>query len=990
MSEETIVTNALAKHDPAERAAYLDETCGADPWLRAQVEALLKAREAALPTDFGEGASSATFSHSGEESEPPATVGMPAPLPVGPGSWIGPYKLLQQIGEGGMGVVFMAEQEQPVRRRVAIKVVKPEQAVARFEAERQALALMDHPNIAKVLDAGAIDSRVPYFVMELVQGVPITTYCDRYQLSPRERLALFVPVCLAVQHAHQKGIIHRDLKPSNVLVTLSDGKPVPKVIDFGVAKAIDRRLTDATLFTQFGTVIGTLEYMSPEQAEMAGLDIDTRSDVYSLGVLLYQLLTGTTPLALERRKLRRQAYHEVLRRIREEEPPKPSTRLSDSRETLATIAAQRKIEPARLTKLLRGELDWIVMKALEKDRTRRYETASAFAHDVERYLRDEPVEACPPSARYRLGKFARKHRTLLATSAGFAALLVAATTLSTWLAIRARVAEKKAAESAATARAAEKKAAARAADTQAVNDFLRNDLLGEAAPEKNPREMRLTFKEYLDRAAAKLEGRFDKQPAIEASIRQAIGNTYWKLGEDSDAQPHLERALELSRAALGEDHPETHAIMNMLALVYQEQGNHARAETLLKKILDDQRSKKGEKDPDTLTYTSNLAVLYQDWGKLDLAEPLFQALIKTQREKLGPANRETLATENNLAIQERARGKVAAGENRKDEAKAKLAAAAARLETTQAAQLKTLGRDHLDTLESTINLALVYQDQATLEGDSKKLAAAESLFKNALDALGQKLGEKHPVTLKTMNNLASLYLDVQKLDEAERLYKRCLELARGALGNRSEYTLRPMHGLGFTYFMRKRYAEAEPLFREAHDGYLRLQGPKGPMTVELMINMALILQLLEKHAEAEPYFRGLLALRRDQHPDDSYPVAQAKVGLGGNLYLQEKWAEAEPLLREGLAYRQANQPKDWSTFYTRSLLGGCLAGEKKYAEAEALVIEGYEGMKTPESKLPAQVMNRLSEAGERVVRLYESWGKPEKAAEWRAKLAAKP
>ncbi len=307
-----------------------------------------------------------------------------------------------------MGVVYLAEQEQPVRRRVALKVIKPgmdtDQVVARFEAERQALAMMDHPGIAKVLDAGATDSGRPYFVMELVNGVPITEYCDVAQLTPKERLKLFIPVCQAVQHAHQKGIIHRDIKPSNVLVAMQDGKPVTKVIDFGVAKAIDQRLTEKTFFTQHGAIVGTLEYMSPEQAELSALDIDTRTDIYSLGVMLYELLTGSTPL--ERARLREAAYSEILRHPRRR-APKPSTRLSESHESLPSVAALRKTEPAKLTKLVRGDLDWIVMKALEKDRTRRYETASGFARDIERHLEGDPVEAGPPGASYRLRKYAR-------------------------------------------------------------------------------------------------------------------------------------------------------------------------------------------------------------------------------------------------------------------------------------------------------------------------------------------------------------------------------------------------------------------------------------------------------------------------------------------------------------------------------------------------------------------------------------------------------
>jgi serine/threonine protein kinase len=327
------------------------------------------------------------------------------------GTAIGPYKLIQAIGEGGMGTVWMAQQTAPVKRLVALKVIKPgmdsRQVLARFEAERQAVALMDHPNIARVLDAGATAAGRPYFVMELVKGVPITRYCDDHRLTPRQRLELFVPVCQAVQHAHQKGVIHRDLKPSNVLVAQYDGRPVPKIIDFGIAKATGQQLTEHTLVTGFGAVVGTLEYMSPEQAELNQLDIDTRSDIYSLGVLLYELLTGSTPL--EKKRLKEAALLEVLRVIREEEPPRPSARLSTTDE-LPAVAANRGMEPKRLSGMVRGELDWIVMKCLEKDRSRRYETANGLAADVQRYLADEPVLACPPSAGYRLHKFARRHK----------------------------------------------------------------------------------------------------------------------------------------------------------------------------------------------------------------------------------------------------------------------------------------------------------------------------------------------------------------------------------------------------------------------------------------------------------------------------------------------------------------------------------------------------------------------------------------------------
>jgi serine/threonine protein kinase len=409
---EAIFLAALNKRSAEERAAYLEAACGPDVELRRSVERLLNAEPkvgsfllAGAPA-FG------------------AAVGDRAVV-EGPGTRIGPYKLLQQIGEGGMGMVYMAEQEEPVRRKVALKIIKPgmdsQQVIARFEAERQALAMMDCQNIAKVFDAGATDTSRPYFVMELVHGVPITQFCDDNQLTPRERLELFVPVCQAIQHAHHKGIIHRDIKPSNVLVTLYDDKPVPKVIDFGVAKAIEQRLTEKTLFTQFGMLVGTFEYMSPEQAEMNALGVDTRSDIYSLGVLLYELLTGTTPL--QRERLREAALEELVRWIKEEEPPRPSVRLSSS-DTLPKIAAARKTEPAKLSKLVRGEIDWIVMKALEKDRNRRYEIASSFAADVERYLHDEPVQACPPSAVYRFGKFARRNKRVAAMASFLFAMLV--------------------------------------------------------------------------------------------------------------------------------------------------------------------------------------------------------------------------------------------------------------------------------------------------------------------------------------------------------------------------------------------------------------------------------------------------------------------------------------------------------------------------------------------------------------------------------------
>ena len=420
----------MERESPEARAAYLDEVCGPDLDLRRRVERLLDAQP-----------------KMGSFLDSPAagpTMTLPSPQVMeGPGIVIGPYKLLEQIGEGGMGIVYMAEQTQPVRRKVALKIIKPgmdtRHVIARFEAERQALAIMDHPNIAKVLDAGATESGRPYFVMELVRGIPITEYCDQHRLPINKRLDLFMQVCQAVQHAHQKGVIHRDIKPTNVLVTALDGVPLPRVIDFGIAKATGQSLTDKTLFTGFAQLIGTPLYMSPEQAELSAVDIDTKSDIYSLGVLLYELLTGTTPF--DEGTFRTAALDEVRRIIREDEPPKPSTRLSGLGATLTTVSENRQTDARKLDRSLRGELDWIVMKAIEKDRRRRYETASGLARDVERYMAGDPVEAGPPSGWYRLRKFARRNRVVLTTTVLVALALIAGTTVSIWQAILARRAQ---------------------------------------------------------------------------------------------------------------------------------------------------------------------------------------------------------------------------------------------------------------------------------------------------------------------------------------------------------------------------------------------------------------------------------------------------------------------------------------------------------------------------------------------------------------------
>ncbi len=618
----TIFSAALERDLTGERAAYLDEACAGAPDLRDRVEALLRAH--GQPGRFLEPEEAAGGVTAGRllAFEVDATLSYDTPS-EGLGARIGPYRLLQVIGEGGMGTVYMAEQTAPLKRVVALKIIKPGmdtgQVVARFEAERQALAMMDHPSIAKVFDAGTTEAGRPFFVMELVKGVPITEYCDTIHLTPKERLELFIPVCAAVQHAHQKGIIHRDLKPSNVLVAMLDGKPVPKVIDFGIAKATAQRLTERSLFTQHGAIVGTLEYMSPEQAEMSAMDVDTRTDVYALGVMLYELLTGTTPL--ERARLRESGYAEILKRIKEEEPPKPSLRLSESREALPSVAARRRTEPARLTKLVRGDLDWIVMKSIEKDRVRRYETTNGLARDIQRYLDGDAVEACPPSASYKLSKFARKHRAALVTTGAFAFLLVTATVISVGLALWADRERVRATRAEAEAKVQEGRAQDRermAIDAvKRFRDAVANEAELRNAPALDGLRKRLLkeplsfFRTLRDR----LQADRDSRPESLERMAQAgfeLGGMSGEIGDKEDALAAYREALAIRQRLVDADptvtayRAELPRCYNRIAHSLHETGKPAEAvgayETALS-ILE----KLAEADPSVTGYQSQLA-----------------------------------------------------------------------------------------------------------------------------------------------------------------------------------------------------------------------------------------------------------------------------------------------------------------------------------------------------------------------------------------------
>ncbi|MFL5327279.1 MAG: tetratricopeptide repeat protein [Gemmataceae bacterium] len=799
MSVESIFAAASQKPS-VERSAYLDNACGTNSELRRKVERLLAAHDAA-----------------GDFLEPPSPGATQdyTPIDSEPGQIIGPYKLLQSLGEGGMGTVWVVEQEQPVKRRVALKLIKAgmdsTQVLRRFEAERQALALMDHTNIAKVLDAGTTPQGRPYFAMELVKGVPITKYCDELHLSLRERLDLFVPVCRAIQHAHQKGIIHRDIKPSNVLVAVQDGKPVPKVIDFGVAKAMQQRLTEQSMYTEIGAVIGTLEYMSPEQAELSALDIDTRTDVYALGVLLYELLTGSTPL--DRKRLKEAAFAEMLRIIKEVEPPKPSTRLTDLQDSLATLAAQRRTEPGKLTKAMRGELDWIVMKCLEKDRTRRYETANGLGRDIERYLSDEPVEAGPPSAAYKVRKFVRRHQVAIYTASAFVVTIFILGTLSLCFAImslraeneakfgraraaqaeiKAKASEQKALAAAETEKKSKEDAQAREADTKAVLKFVEDQVFAAARPENLGREV--TLKRAVEEALPKITDGFKDRPLIEACLHTTIGKSFMDLGDLAMAEVQFRRARDLFTAELGPDHLSTLITMNHFVRSQYALAKFAEALAFGEETLRLCQAKLGPDHPETLLSLESLANIYSAIGRDQKALTFSAEVLKRRKATFGPNHPDTLGSMSNLAVSYSALGR-------------HVEALALREETARL-QKVNLGPDHADTLRSMLNLANSYKALG-------RHADALALQKETLKSLTIRLGPDHPDTLICMNNFANSYAALGRHTEAIELRAETFKRQKLKLDPDHPDTIQSMGNLVLSYFDLGRNDEALPVLDEA-------------------------------------------------------------------------------------------------------------------------------------------------------------------------------
>jgi eukaryotic-like serine/threonine-protein kinase len=662
----------------------------------------------------------------------------------------GPYRFLQRLGEGGMGEVWLAEQVRPVRRQVAIKVIKAgmdsAQVIARFEAERQALALMDHPTIAKVLDGGTTTEGRPYFAMEYVRGDSIVTYCDRNRLTLNQRLELFIQVCDGVQHAHQKGIIHRDLKPSNVLVTISDNHPVPRIIDFGIAKAIAQPLTERSLFTELGMLIGTPEYMSPEQAEMTPIDVDTRSDVYSLGVLLYELMVGVLPI--DRETLRNSPIDEVRRAIREKEPIRPSTRAI---QIGAEAAGRRQSQPGKLASQIRGDLDWIALKALEKDRTRRYATANALAVDVRRHLNNEPVSAGPPGAAYRVRKFARRHRVGVGFAAMLAILLLSVASLM--VVQSRRIAQER------------DRANQEAAAAKQVSDFLVG--LFRVSDPSEARGATLTAREILSNGANQLDSSLRDQPAVQARLQKTIGEVYTGLGFYEDAARLLEKALDTQQRLLGEGDAETLITLNDLANAYWYQNKFQQAEPLYQQVVEQRQRLFGEEDAATLKAKYDLASLYLAVNRFEEAERLMTTTLNTQRRLLGEEHPDTIDSMGNLASLY----------YRMQRFSDALPINVRALELER----RIRGDDHPLTLTALHNLATVYDQLGRFD-------EAEPLYLKSIEGRARVMGDEHPRTSVSRLRLAAMYAKQQRYQESESLALAAYHADVSALGPKHEST----------------------------------------------------------------------------------------------------------------------------------------------------------------------------------------------------------
>ena len=808
-----------------------------------------------------------------------------------PGGRIGRYKLLSVLGEGGMGIVYLAEQEQPIRRQVAVKVIKPgmdsKRVIARFEAERQTLALLDHPNIAHVHDAGTTETGRPYFVMEYVEGLAITEHCDHHKLSIEHRLNLFLQVCHAINHAHQKGIIHRDIKPSNILVSTQDDQVVPKIIDFGVAKALAQPLTERTLVTEQGQLFGTPEYMSPEQADMVSEDIDTRSDIYALGVLLYVLLTGVLPFESE--TLREGGIEQIRKMIRENDPKTPSTRLTKLGEAAEKIAESRRTKIETLARRLHRELEWIPLKAMRKERTERYRSASELTDDIENYLRGNPLIAGPLTAVYRFKKFVRRNRAFVTGIAAVLAVLVAGVIISISFAVRAERAR---------------------AEAQAVSDFLQSSVLG-SFNLRNAMGKEITVRSVLDATSQELEGKFRDQPLFEASVRHSLLSAYGLLGLLEPAELHAKRALEIRRTQLGTEHIDTVTSWHALGWVYLLQGRYFEAEPLLTRALAGFKLALDEGHYKRLLCMSFLGWVYNYQGRFPEAEELFtEALAAAQRARgaepkqvpfpmygLGFTRRMQGRYEeaerlylSGLEISRRERGEWdqdtlflmhALGELRWDQGR--YDEAEKLLHEALAHRREAWGEEHPDTLYTMAALGLVYHSQGRYE-------EAESLFVKALDTSREVLGEEHFATMVSIYGLGELYLSRGRYDEAEALLTDAWDILCSILGEENWATLRIANTLAKLYEAQQRYRKADSLFNETLKGRLSKLGEDHPDTLESKNDLAVLYKEQGLYDKAEPLLREAVKDRRlklgDTHP-------HTVESLNNLIELYEAWNKPE-------------------------------------------------------------------------------------------------
>jgi serine/threonine protein kinase/uncharacterized protein HemY len=959
-----------------QRGDFLDARCGADSDIRRAVDELLAAHDSAA--GFLDGPTLG------------ANGGLSAAIPAALRQ-LGRYKLLQVIGEGGFGTVYLAEQQSPVRRRVALKIIKAGmdtgQVIARFEAERQALAMMEHPNIARVFDAGATETGRPYFVMELVTGVPVTEYCDANKLTARQRLDLFIPICQAVQHAHQKGIIHRDLKPSNVLITLHDGKPVPKVIDFGIAKATQVRLTDRTLFTEFKQMIGTPEYMSPEQAEMSGLDVDTRSDIYSLGVLLYELLTGGPPF--DAQELRSKAYGEMRRYICEVDPPRPSTKLS-TRHALASIAAQRGTDPTRLGATLRNDLDWIVMKCLEKERARRYQSASDLALDVQRYLNNEPVTAVPPSAGYRIRKFVSKHKGPVVASAIVLFVLVAGI-IGTTVGLIGRERQRRIAEQqrlVAEQNAAE--ATRQAAVAQAVSRF-QSDMLASADP-FNFQGGKVTVLQAIQAAVKELDaGKLKDQPLVEASVRHTVAVALKGLARYDEADAQLSAALELRRRYLSADDPQLALTINDQGAIRDAQGRPIEAEKLFRQALEIRRKTLPANDPAIAESLHNLGRALTAQLRFEEAEPLYRESIAIKRKSLPPDHPDTATSLAQLAELLVQRGKLKQAEAMVREA----------LEMRR----RCLPAGHPSIANALSALAVILYTQG-------RIPEAESTAREALQIYRNTLPPQHPQLATSCQQLGIYLQDQGKLSEAEPFLREAAEIRHAVLLSLQGSATQPtsattresaalsgvragyadiLNSLGRLYHLQGKLNEAEKTLREALSIHRQRTDVADAQIAVVCNNLALLLNQQQKHEEAEAMFRESLALRRRAFPAGHLSIARAEFNLAAMLSDHGKPSEAEPLFADALAAYEKIVGKDSLELATlRMYYARLLIAQNRHAEAELMLLAAERTTRNAGTP-PATRRDALSN----LVTLYEKWAAAEpgkehevQAARWKAQMSS--